>query len=69
MNINQNYKVKKSGLGFITTLTLILIVLKAFNLISISWLWVLSPIWISLAIVGIAFMVILVVARIKSGHW
>ena len=34
---------KRSGMGFIGTLTLILIVLKAFGLIDVSWLWVFSP--------------------------
>ena len=35
------------GLGFIGALTIAFIVLKLTGVISWSWLWVLSPIWIS----------------------
>ena len=35
------------GMGFTSVLALIFIVLKLCNVITWSWLWVLSPIWIS----------------------
>lgn len=35
------------GMGFSSVLALIFIVLKLCNVITWSWLWVLSPIWIS----------------------
>ena len=35
------------GMGFFSVLSLIFIVLKLCNIIQWSWLWVLSPIWIS----------------------
>ena len=35
------------GMGFFSVLSLIFIVLKLCNVIQWSWLWVLSPIWIS----------------------
>lgn len=35
------------GMGFFSVLALIFIVLKLCNVITWSWLWVLSPIWIS----------------------
>lgn len=41
----------KSSLGFIDVLTLIFIVLKLTNIITWSWWWVLSPIWITILIV------------------
>lgn len=41
----------KSSLGFIDILTLIFIVLKLTNIITWSWWWVLSPIWITILIV------------------
>lgn len=44
------------GLGFIGALTLLFIALKFTGYISWSWLWVLSPIWIS-ASVAIAVVV------------
>ena len=42
------------GLGICTVLGLIFITLKLTGLISWSWIWVLSPIWI-----GICFMIII----------
>lgn len=39
------------GIGFFGLLTITFIVLKLLKVISWSWLWVLSPIWIPLVIV------------------
>ena len=49
------------GLGFTGALQIVFIVLKLTKIIKWSWLWVLSPIWISLilAIVIIIFAIIL----------
>ena len=47
------------GVGFAGLLTLVFIVLKLTNVITWSWLWVLSPIWISLIILIIVVAVIL----------
>ena len=41
-------KKHNSGIGFVGLLTIILIVLKLLKLITCSWIWVLSPIWISI---------------------
>ena len=49
-----------SGIGFGGLLTIVFIVLKLLGVISWSWLWVLSPIWIS-TILGIALIVIAVI--------
>ena len=48
---------KKTGFSFGTILGLIFIVLKLCNIISWSWVWVLSPFWISW---GISFLIIIV---------
>lgn len=40
-----------SGIGFTGLLTIVFIVLKLTNVINWSWLWVLSPVWISFALV------------------
>lgn len=40
-----------SGIGFAGLLTILFIALKLTGVISWSWLWVLSPLWISVAIV------------------
>lgn len=58
MEINQNTSVR--SIGFTGLLTVAFIVLKLCNVIKWSWLWVLSPIWIStlLVILGVLFFVI-----------
>ena len=49
---------QSGGLGFISVLTLIFITLKLTDTIAWSWLWVLSPMWISalLAIPALMFV-------------
>ena len=47
------------GVGFTGLLTIVFIVLKLCHIIEWSWLWVLSPIWISLIIsIGIIIWLI-----------
>jgi hypothetical protein len=46
--------------GFLGTLCLIFITLKLTNYIDWSWWWVLAPIWIPLAFVLFAWIVILI---------
>lgn len=49
------------GIGFVGLLTIAFIVLKLTHFISWSWLWVLSPLWLSfLAFCVIAFIVALI---------
>ena len=55
MNNKNN---SSSGLGFSSVLTIVFVVLKLVGVIDWSWVWVLSPLWISailtvLIIVGI----------------
>ena len=56
MNKREN---NSSGIGFCGLLTIVFIVLKLVGVISWSWLWVLSPIWIVLLIV-IALVIVYV---------
>ena len=65
----KNKNVRNSGMGFISVLTLIFIVLKLTNNISWSWIWVLSPIWITTILLIIIFAVIMIGGRIKKGKW
>ncbi len=62
-------KAKRTGLGFISVLTLIFIVLKLTGLIDWSWIWVLSPVWIVGLLFITVFAIILIVGRIKKGKW
>ena len=61
MRNNKNSGGSAGGSGFCGLLTIVFIVLKLVGVISWSWLWVLSPIWIGTiaAVVLIAFAVIL----------
>lgn len=48
------------GIGFCDILGIVFIVLKLVGVIEWSWVWVLAPIWIQIAVVGvIAFMVVI----------
>lgn len=52
-------KGSNGGMGLLSVLCLIFIVLKLTGLISWSWWWVLSPLWIYLALV---IMVVILIA-------
>lgn len=62
-------KAKQGGLGIVSVLTIVFIVLKLLGVIKWSWIRVLSPIWISAVIVVAVFSVILIGGRIKKGKW
>ena len=62
-------KTKRSGMDPVVALTLIFVVLKATGLISWSWLWVLSPLWLTLLFIVVIFSAILVGGRIVKGKW
>ena len=67
---NVTYKKKRShGMGLISTLVTLFVVLKLLNLIDWSWIWVFSPIWISLLIAIVVFGSILIGGRIAKGKW
>ena len=55
----------REGMSFLGTLTLIFVVLRLCNLIDWSWLWVLSPLLLSL-LLGIVAGVIEVVEEEKK---
>lgn len=48
--MENNKNNTRSGIGFCGLLTITFIVLKLCKVITWSWVWVLSPLWISLAI-------------------
>ena len=50
------------GISFAGLLTIAFIVLKLTGVISWSWLWVLSPIWISLVIAIIMIVAVAIVS-------
>ena len=61
--MQNNKEVKTVGLGFSDALTLLFIALKLTGHITWSWIWVLSPIWISISILALVFLIILLIDR------
>lgn len=57
---------RTSEIGFAGVLTIVFIVLKLCKVIDWSWVWVLSPIWISLLI---ALLILLVFIMIGKKRW
>ena len=64
MNDN-NTKYKSGGIGFIGALTIAFIVLKLCGIIKWSWIWVLSPLWISWIIALVILVIAVVLAFIR----
>lgn len=58
--MDNNRAVGGGGIGFAGLLTIVFIVLKLCKIINWSWVWVLSPIWIS-AILATLLLVILII--------
>lgn len=57
------------GIGFVGLLTIVFVVLKLVGVIDWSWFWILSPHWISAALVVfilILFMVIFLVKGLRN---
>lgn len=61
----MNTKTKQGGLGIVSILTIVFIVLKLSGVIKWHWIWVLSPIWISALTAVILFAGILIGGRLK----
>lgn len=64
--MKENKQYASGGIGFTGALTIVFIVLKLCRVISWSWVWVLSPIWITALIVGAIFLVILLLVIVKA---
>ena len=60
----SKYKYSENS-GFLGLLTIAFIVLKLCNVIEWSWIWVLSPIWITFVILIIILLVIGIVTSLK----
>lgn len=54
------------GFGYACILTIVFIVLKAFNVIDLDWIWVFSPIWITVALVIACLIIIGIIALIAA---
>lgn len=54
------------GIGFAGLLIVLFIGLKLTNYIAWSWWWVLSPLWIPLAIVAVVLIIMLIILGITT---
>ena len=59
MSTDKNINIRLGG-NFFTTLGLVFIVLKLLDIITWSWLWVLSPFWIPF-IIGIILVILSII--------
>ncbi len=60
---NEKRTTVNGGVGFTGLLTIVFIVLKLLGVISWSWLWVLSPIWIDAILVAVLLVVLVISQR------
>jgi len=63
---NQNTAQSGGGVGLSTLLTVAFVVLKLCGVISWSWWWVLSPLWIPLVILLVVLFVALLIGSLVS---
>lgn len=68
-NSNKSSTTSKSGdISFVGLLAIAFIVLKLCNVITWSWLWVLSPIWISAALVIIGCIILAICETVSESR-
>lgn len=58
-------EVRNTGIGFTGLLTIVFIVLKLIGYISWSWVWVLCPLWIPIAIWLLFMLVAIILVNIR----
>lgn len=66
MNKDSNKNVSGGGIGFTGVLTIVFIVLKLCKVINWSWIWVLSPLWISAALTILLLIIFIIIAAILN---
>ena len=65
-NNSSNNGGKSAGIGFVGLLGLVFIVLKLCGVITWSWLWVLSPVWIPVALVLVVSIIYIIVSLVSA---
>lgn len=59
-------KSSTGGISFLGLLTIVFITLKLTKVIAWSWWWVLSPLWIPIAIVLVVIFIVLLIRTLIS---
>lgn len=57
--MNTKTSSSSGGIGFVGLLTIVFIILKLCNVITWSWLWVISPLWISFLVIIFVILILL----------
>jgi len=63
---NNTSSSSSGGIGFTGLLTIVFIVLKLTGYIDWSWWWVLSPLWVGLALLVLVFLILALFTLIKK---
>lgn len=63
---NSNNSSSGGDIGFVGLLTIVFITLKLLKVITWSWIWVLSPIWISFLLLVLVFVFVFVTTFNKT---
>lgn len=63
----NNKKIKNTGMGFTSGLTLLFIALKLTGYIDWSWIWVISPIWIVILLLFVLFAIVMIGGQDQEG--
>jgi len=66
--MSNNVLSSSSGIGFSGLLTILFIALKLLGVISWSWLWVLSPLWISMILSIFIIILVIIIAVIFNDN-
>lgn len=67
MERKNNSGASAGGVTFVGLLQVAFIVLKLCKVINWSWVWVLSPLWISWALVLLIFGIMTIIIKVKGG--
>lgn len=59
---------KSGGIGVVSVLTIVFIVLKLCGVINWSWVWVLSPIWITVGFIAAILIIIAIIVAIHGWY-
>jgi len=61
--MKEKKEIKTVGLGFFEALTLLFIALKLTGCVAWSWLWVLSPLWLTFVVAAFIALIIVLVTK------
>ena len=65
-NMPKNNIATSTSFPIASILAIVFVVLKLTNVISLSWWWVLSPLWIPLGLIFVLFVVIFIFLFVET---